>query len=269
MSEPQNNTHVTRWAVVRLGLFGTIALAAAIGANIWKHDLRVGRVRIEGNAVVQADDIRTRAAVQPGVRLFDLDLAAVEKRVKGNAFIKTVRVNREVPDLVVITVEERVPLAAVADGSLKYIDDEGVVLPYVRSERMIDLPLLTGVTPAKELVPGATITDPVLDEMLTIVRTSQLVGDDLYRNISEIHNADTGFILFTSDCGTPVVFGRGDIARKLVTMDGFWKHVVQPVGARMVQSIDVRFDDQVICRWKKEAATAVDEAENRKFSSHS
>jgi cell division protein FtsQ len=269
MSQEKDNRRGRKWAILRLGLFIMVALVALIGANIWKRDLRVGMVRIEGNSIVQTDDIRTRAAVPLGVRLFDVDLAAVEKRVKQNAFIRTVRINREIPDLIMITVEERTPLAAIVSGTLKYIDQEGVVLPPVRSERMIDLPLFTGVKPKKELVPGATITDSVLDEMLTIVRTSRLVNDDLFRNISEIHSTDDGLILFTSDCGTPVVFGRGDVARKLVTMDGFWKHVVQPVGAQMVEYLDVRFDDEVICRWRKEAATAVEEADNQRFSSHS
>jgi len=92
--------------------------------------------------------------------------------------------------------------------------------------------------------------------MLEIVLTARMINDDLYRNISEIHYAADGFVLFTADCGVPVLFGEGEAARKLVTMDGFWKHIVQPVGGHMLEYIDVRFEDQVVCRWKKEVASA-------------
>ena len=256
MSKGKTKKTLGMWGVLRLGLFLGITIAAGIGANLWKQDLRVGTVRVEGNAIVLTEEILSRAAVSAGSRLFAIDLDAVEKRVMQNRFIKSVRINREVPDQLLITVEERTPVAAVADGALKYIDEDGVILPAVHSEHVIDLPLFTGLSLKKGLSPGTPVDDSAIKEMLEIVLTARMINDDLYRNISEIHYAADGFVLFTADCGVPVLFGEGEAARKLVTMDGFWKHIVQPVGGHMLEYIDVRFEDQVVCRWKKEVASA-------------
>lgn len=256
MSESKNTRRWNNWGVLRMGLFLGITIVACFGANFWKRDLQITTVRVDGNAIVQTEEIISRAAVPAGARLFEVDLGAMEKRVRQNHFIKSVRINREVPDLLLITVEERTPVAALADGTLKYIDEDGIILPSVRSELVVDLPLLTGVSLKKGLDAGVSVKDSVMKEMLTIVLTARMINDDLYRNISEIHCSDEGFVLYTSDCGVPVLFGEGETARKLVTMDGFWKQVVQPVGGHMLEYIDIRFEDQVVCRWKKDVASA-------------
>jgi cell division septal protein FtsQ len=56
-------------------------------------------------------------------------------------------------------------------------------------------------------------------------------------------------VLFTAETGVPVVLGRGDIAVKLVKLDGFWKQIVMQRGATQLKTVDLRFADQVVVRW--------------------
>jgi hypothetical protein len=124
------------------------------------------------------------------------------------------------------------------------------VLPPVRSGKVFDLPVLTGELPAADCLPGRQIRTRRLREALEILTTAERVGDDLYHMISEIHCAgDSTYVLFTAESGVPVVFGRGDIAVKLVKLDGFWKQIVMPRGATQLKTVDLRFADQVVARW--------------------
>jgi cell division protein FtsQ len=240
----------TGWVLVLTALLLSGIVTMAVTANSWKHDFRVLRVRTQGNSIVADSDIVRMAAVLKNGKLFDIDLNGTRLRVQQNPFMKSVSVAREIPDGIAITVTERRPIAALALDRILYLDAEGYVLPPVRSGKVFDLPVLTGELPATDCLPGRQIRTRRLREALEILTTAERVGDDLYHMISEIHcTGDSSYVLFTAGSGVPVVFGRGDIAVKLVKLDGFWKQIVVPRGATQLKTVDLRFTDQVVVRW--------------------
>ena len=135
-----------RGAIV-LGLLICVLIGATVWANIWKRDLRLLNIRVEGNQIVTTAEILKLADVPKNQKLYDIDLYAVQKRIRGNAFIGVATVNREVPNQIVISIVERVPVAAILTDRLLYLDPDGVVLPPVRSELIFDLPVVTGTVP--------------------------------------------------------------------------------------------------------------------------
>jgi cell division protein FtsQ len=231
------------------GLILTV-VAVAIVANVWKRDLPVRSVRAEGNHIVVSSEILRLAAVPKDAKLFDVDLYGVQKRVRQNPFIRAASVNRQGPEGISIAVVERMPVAALVTDQMLYVDEEGIVLPAVRSDRMFDLPVLTGAIPEAECAPGRRLTkEPVL-EALQLLILSRRISEDLYRTISEVHVGEDGELtLHTAEVGVPVLVGRGDLPTKLVKLDGFWRGFVDRRGARDLQYIDLRFEDQVVARW--------------------
>jgi len=232
----------------------TLLLVVLIGvaglANMWKGDLKVASVTVEGNSIVNENEILAQAGVTNESKLFEIDLFAVRKRIEQNPFIRSASVNREVPNRIAIQVEERVPIAAVVLDKIFYFDAEGYVLPPRRSENIFDLPVLTGSLQRSELVPGRRYSTTNVQEALTILRMAQQVGDQLYRRISEVHvEADKDIILHTAEFGVPVIIGRGDIAAKLVKFDTFWNEFVLHHGAQELRFVDLRYHDQVVVRW--------------------
>jgi len=234
-----------------------VTLGAALGANMWTRDFTVKDVRTEGNRIVSSGEILALAAIPKNQKLFEVDLNQARKRVQSNQFIRSVSVNRDVPDRISITVEERVPVAAIATDKILYIDADGVVLPSARSEFIFDLPVITGSLPLAECVPGKRVTSDVLREALLIAVTAQKVNDDFYRLISEIHiDQGASIEMYTSEFGVPVLFGRGDVAAKMVKLEAFWKEFVNQRGAGELKYIDLRFEDQVVVRWNQEKELA-------------
>ena len=227
-----------------------IAVGTTIAANVWKRDLRIAHVRTEGNRIVGENEILDLAAIPKNGKLYAVDLSDARLRVKQNPFVKTVSVNREAPDGVSITVTERVPIAAIVLDRLLYLDVDGFVLPLVRSEGVSDLPVLTGDLPAAACIPGKRIISANVLDALEILATARMIGEELYRLISEVHiDGDRDIVLYTSESGVPVVFGRGDAAMKLLKFDGFWKAIVTQRGAGELRTVDLRYADQVVVRW--------------------
>jgi cell division protein FtsQ len=233
-----------------MGVLVLLVLAGIIGAQIWKRDLKVAGVRTEGNRILSSLDLQRLANVPVGVRLFDLDLAAIEKRVEKSPFVREAAVQRDLPDRIAIQIEERAPIAALSGGRLLYVDAEGMVLPPVRSEYVFDLPVITGAVQEQECTPGRRVTGKSLQDALQLLRVALELDENLYRRISEVSIRDNGdLVAYTVEFGVPVVFGRGDLAMKLATLESFWNSVVSSRGAHELASIDVRFADQVVVRW--------------------
>lgn len=230
-------------------LLGGVILGVAIYANMWKENRRATEVVVDGNRILAAKDILTLATVPDNSLMFNLDLYAIEQRVRKNPYVKSVAVHRDIPNRIRISIEERVPVAAVVMDRLYYLDADGYVLPPARSQSIFDLPVLTGL-PSGEFVSGVRTKNRDAFDALSILAVAREIDDELYRNISEIHfeeNRDAVF--YTAEFGIPVVLGREQVGINLVKFDSFWKSIVVKSGAQQLQYIDLRFEDQVVVRF--------------------
>lgn len=106
-----------------------------------------------------ADEAGATKAPQPLV-----DVAAIRDRLLQFGWVKDARVQRRLPDTLVIDIVERSPAALwQSKGQLALIDREGVVLDRVPVDKMPDLPLLIG--------PGANGHSEELDQLMAAVPT--------------------------------------------------------------------------------------------------
>ncbi len=254
MNEPNEKTppakHTGKKNFLLMVALLLMLLGLAMYANSWKESRRVASVVVEGNHIVSSRELVALADVPRQALLFDVDLYAIEQRVLKQPYVKAVAVHRDLPDRIRITIEEREPVAVVAQGVLYYIDAEGYVLPPTRAEAVFDLPVLSVSLPQKDCVPGRQTTNPNVRDALAILSVARAVDEQVYRNISEIDcDGTSGFFFYTAEFGIPVLLGRERIGVKLVMFNEFWKKIVARRGANALESIDLRFEDQVVVRW--------------------
>jgi len=224
--------------------------ALVVFANIWASGLTVSSIQVVGNAMVDKNEILQLAQVTPGTRLGDLDLMEIQRNVGSHYYFRDVVVERDLPSTLRIRVFERSPLAIVSSGSLTYIDPDGIVLPRMLPRELFDLPVLSGVPSAARLSAGERVTDPRVQEALQILETAKEMGSGLYHSISEVQIQKGGdIVLYTAERGVPVLFGRGDVARKLVHFETFWNEIVSLRGPQQLGYVDLRFNDQIVVRW--------------------
>jgi cell division protein FtsQ len=237
---------------LKFGFLGLVFLAIGlvVGANLWKSNLKVKRVTIEGNRIVETAEITQLIKVPKNSQLQDVDLMAVRRDILSHHFIKDAVVERDLPATLKVTIKERVPLAIINSSEILYLDEDGVVLPHSISKQLFDLPVLTGMPEGIALAPGSKINHPEIQEALKILASSRLVSKDLYHLISEVRLRNGGdVILYAAEWGVPIIFGHGEIASKLVRLETFWNDVVRERGSDNLQYVDLRFDDQVVVRW--------------------
>jgi cell division protein FtsQ len=126
----------------RLRLAAPWLVAAAVvvlvgigAAAVWFTPMfAVDAVRVQGSDLVSDDEVRTAAAISPGMSLARVDVGAVHRRVAALPPVGRVDVSRDLPGTVVIKITERTPVAAVErPGGLWLIDASGVAYAPVAS----------------------------------------------------------------------------------------------------------------------------------------
>ena len=105
-----SSARVTRWALVTVG----VCLAAGLVWLVWFSSvLSVREVRVVGAAHVSASAVTGAASVPLGTPLARVDAAAVSARVAALPRVAAVEVRRGWPNVLVVVVTERVPVATV------------------------------------------------------------------------------------------------------------------------------------------------------------
>jgi cell division protein FtsQ len=235
-----------------LAMLLVLAVGLVVAANLWKSDLKVKRVMIEGNRIVETAEIIQLVNIKKNVQLEEIDLTAVRRSILSHYFIKDAIVERDLPATLKISVTERTPLAIINSDQIQYLAEDGVVLPHSMSKQLFDLPVLTGVPAGIALTPGTTIKDDDIREALRILTASKLVSKELYHLISEVRLRNGGdIVLYAAEWGVPIIFGRGEVVSKLVRLEAFWHDIVREQGSENLQYVDLRYDDQVVVRWNQ------------------
>lgn len=74
-------------------------------------EFRLNRFVVQTDGILSEADVAAAARVEMGMNLMTVDLKAVRERLKELPMVTSVAVNRELPDLLEIKLEERVPVA--------------------------------------------------------------------------------------------------------------------------------------------------------------
>jgi cell division protein FtsQ len=219
------------WALAAL------ALAVGVAYLIRTPLFGLSAVRVDGAGAVSRAEVLEAGQVRLGEPYLGLDLDAIRDRVAALPRVAAVRVTRDYPSSLRITLTERPPVASVSAGSVYWlVAADGTVLdaaasrprglPYVAS-----VPLPAGVGPGTRLPPGNELANALtaLGGMTPRLK-AQVTGVDA-RSLDSLE--------FTLEDGTRVLYGLAvdqpakDAAVLLV------RRTLQREG-REAQRIDVR-----------------------------
>ena len=109
-------------------------------------------VRFEGCQHVTPQELMKLAGVKKGMNIFDLNLEKVAQRLKGNPWVKEVKIKRVFPHRLQISIKERIPVALAYHKRLLLVDNEGVLFKEVERDDDIDMPVITGLSSFKPTI---------------------------------------------------------------------------------------------------------------------
>jgi cell division protein FtsQ len=246
LPEEQKPQHGKR-VYVYFFLLVVVILSVFMVKAKWQKHVLVKQVVVEGISIVSKDEVVRLMKLPQRISMYDLDLTTLQKNILANSFVKKVVIKRDAPGVLRVVVEERVPSAMLVSNELYYIDNEGIVLPYVISSETYDTPVISGLDSLGMIRTGQKLYNQDVLEALEIIQAAKATSDEVFHTISEIRlRKGHDMILYSFETGVPIIFGKGDAGKKMVKLDTFWKQFLLNTDTNDIQYIDVRFDDQVV-----------------------
>jgi len=243
----------------RLGIFLMIPLVIGIVVITilswkWRDTLAIQRVVIDGYRILPVQQISSLMNVPLKSPMYEVNIYDVRQRILQQPFVKTVCVNRIFPDAIHVQISEREPIATVNTGQLRYIDKEAFLLPQIETAVKLDLPIISRIDGLEKAQVGEIVSNTELAEAIGLLQTAQKIDTAIYHSISEVNmNGGKDIILFSTDVGVPILIGRGEYGKKLILFQSFWSNFVKSQNADKLQYIDLRFNEQVVVKWKPDS----------------
>ena len=132
----------TPWRAAFFALAAVAIVAGVAWALLESRFFVVRSVQVTGTHLVTGAEVRSAAAIPPGLPLIRVNGAAVAHRVEQIRQVESARISRDWPDGITIAVTERTPALAVRTGNgYQLIDRFGVAVESA-SRRPASLPAL-------------------------------------------------------------------------------------------------------------------------------
>jgi cell division protein FtsQ len=219
-----------------------VLTVVAVGALLWLLFagplLAVRSIQVDGLRSLPAELVREAAGVDRGTPLLRLDVGAAEERVARLPQVASVEVTRGWPASVVITVEERVPVAIVGPpGERSLIDADGVVFDLVTGEPP------AGVVPLE-------VADPRPEDPTTVAALAAVsaLPAELRERVTVAAAETPDTITLTLTDGTVVLWGdESESEAKAAVLEGLLEQLAS--GAlEPAETIDVSTPEAVVLR---------------------
>ena len=137
--------HKWHWLWQALLFFGAVAAIAA--AVFYLPFFKVQSISVVGNSYVPTADICRIAGIYRGQHLLQVETDTAARTLTKDLRIEQAGVRRVFPNGIMIEVEERRPVAAIAcEYGFLDLDRQGMVLNAHKQRESGSIPLLTGVT---------------------------------------------------------------------------------------------------------------------------
>lgn len=219
--------------------------AAAAHAEVFE----VERFELEGARFITLDEAVAAAGVAEGSSIWD-DALAWEMALAAHPLVRSADVRRRLPNTLVFVVEEEEPVALVATPVLEPVDRDGRYLPLDPALHRLDLPV---VRPRRAV--GAD-ERPVRASIVPLTRALERLRADpqFFGKVSEVSLGPDGHLRVRWGADPEVVFQFDPVVDPVRVRQGVevLAHALEADPGRRPRSIDLRFADQVVVRYRND-----------------
>ena len=213
-------------------------------------NFNVKHVRVEGQKRLTVNEVMEVAGVSRGPNVLSLKTDEVAKQLVTHPWIASARVERELPDRLVLSIVERQAVAQLALGALYLVDRKGELFKRVESGESFDWPVFTGLV--REDLDNDTPSDRagtvkrLIRGGISLLESWQRSDRGIMMPLGEVHlDPLFGYSVVIAGnaaqgAGAVVHLGLGDLAAKMDKLS-----VVFADANRRGQSVgSVRLDDE-------------------------
>jgi len=203
----------------------------------------VRTVKVVGNSRVTPAQVARLGGPMVGVNLFATDLGGLERALAAHPWVKSVRVNRGLPETLIISVVEHEPVALVSVSDLYLVNADGEPFKRAQPNEAMDLPLITGIE-RDALVARRDEARSSIRLALSAVEAWGRSPASKGLGLSEVNVSDSGLTLVTT-AGQEIVLGDAALEPALARLG----RIRRELSARQLTAEVIRLDNRTRPDW--------------------
>ncbi|MCK4777920.1 MAG: FtsQ-type POTRA domain-containing protein, partial [Actinomycetia bacterium] len=160
-------TRIIAISVILVSLYVTVTRMYVFMKS--RQFYKIRSIELIGSTMFTKDEIINLSGIDPDSSIFQLDVNEIKESLKLHPKIRNVKVMRELPGTLLISIVEKVPVAIISCPSgIFSMDSESYILAKDNFIENFDLPIITGFD-FKNLFPGVEIKDAKLKNILKVL----------------------------------------------------------------------------------------------------
>lgn len=242
-----------RQIVLSVELVLSVAFLSYFGYQFYEYtqesdQFSVREVRIEGLRRLDEDTVLLQSGIGRGNNVLYFDAETVRENVESLPLVKKCKVAQIFPDTVVLTIEERIPIATIQVNSRSYeIDDDGVVLREYESDELPLAPYITNVRDLEFVTEGMVVESPALMAALEVWQVYAGTPMAMETTVAEISAESEDTIrMYCDELPFEIRWKQGDVKGQAERLNVLWLSKERKLGCR--EYLDLRFEDELICK---------------------
>jgi cell division septal protein FtsQ len=186
----------------------------------------ISSVSIKNFYMLSESDYLKFAKLDPSSSMANLTLPIIKDRIEKHPYVLRSEVELTAGNKVNIIVYEKKINAIVQKGAETYfITNKYEALPIFANTNLMNVPLITFPKGAENIKALCKYNDDSMKEAFRIIDGIKNIDYDLYKGLEQINLRNGADIVLSFNCfNAPVIFGRGDDARKVVYLESLFKN---------------------------------------------
>lgn len=148
-------------------------IAGAIAFLMISPVFNITEIEVVNNQKLSDDTYISLSGINYGENIYRISKKEIKEKVKENAYVENIEINRKIPNKLIIDAKERVAKYMIKfDEKYMYIDNQGYMLEL--SKNKIDFPILKGLETKKEDIKvGNRLCDKDLEKLNKVLEIYQ------------------------------------------------------------------------------------------------
>lgn len=184
-----------KWTTLFLIIIGGIIFA------LISPMFNIDDIQVINNTQISTETIVSLSGLKKGQNLFRFNSYQIEKDIKTNPYIKSIKIKRKIPNKVQITIEERQRDYNVEFlNGYAYINNQGYILEI--SEQKLELPVIQGIeTEQEQIVAGNRLNNNDLEKLETVIQIMNICKNyELEEKVTNIDITDkNSYIIYMQE----------------------------------------------------------------------
>jgi len=208
----------------------------------------VKMIEIYGNHLLPVNEYLAFTRLSDSSKYRNLTLQQIKERFESHPYIAEADVEYAGSNTVKVHLTEKnIEAVLLSAGEPNFITDNFQILPLMANTKFMDFPVISNSSFEKEFKPLSYIKTSDIVEAFKIIESAKLTNGNMAKKLSEINLRKGGDIILTfSGIKPPVIFGKGEAAKKMVYLDIMWTKIIEQNSLAVNSDyIDLRFSDEI------------------------